>query len=110
MKTAVLEFQRNRVKRQPPEAASVDVVKTIAELRSVLRCVEKAILAIEGLAVAQSEQDTPAQRKSAWSKKRRSSIAKRNLRVIALPRLPKTREPEHPTPDVADPRYLTIGS
>jgi len=67
MKSAVLEFQRNRVQRQLSEAAPVDVVETIAELRSVLRCVEKAILAIEGLAFAQSEEDAPEQRKSAWS-------------------------------------------
>jgi len=110
MKSAVLEFQRNRVKRQLSEAAPVDVVETIAELRSVLRCVEKAILAIEGLAFAQSEEDAPEQRKSAWSKKRRLSNAKRSRRVMALPRLLETREPEHPTPDVADPRYLTTGS
>ena len=57
MKTAVLEFQRNRVRRQPSGAASLDIIKTIAELRSALHGVGKAIEAVERLAIAQVRED-----------------------------------------------------
>jgi hypothetical protein len=74
MKTAVLEFQRNRVKRQQSGAASVDILKTIVELRSALQSIGKAILAVERLVVAQANEHQSKQR----------TKAKRKGRVIAL--------------------------
>jgi hypothetical protein len=86
MKTAVLEFQRNRVKRQQSGAASVDILKTIVELRSALQSIGKAILAVERLAFAQTAEGTLAPRKPASPKKRsNASKAKRKGRLVVLP-------------------------
>jgi len=78
MKTAVLEFQRNRVRRQQSGAASLDLIKTIGELRSALRGIGKAIEAVERLVAAQANEH---------QSKRRTN-AKRKGRVIALPYSP----------------------
>ena len=84
MKTAVLEFQRNRVRRQQSGAASVDIIKTIGELRSALYGIGKAIEAVERLAIAQAA-GSYAPRRSA-PRKKLTAKAKRKLPVVALPR------------------------
>ena len=90
MKTAVLEFQRNRVKRQPVAAASVDILTTIVELRSALQGIGKAILAVERLAIAQLQEDARGPRRSVSPRKRgQTSTARRKGRVVTLPHLPE---------------------
>jgi len=56
MKSAVLEFQQSRAKRHQAEG-DVDILKTIAELRSHLESLERAITAVEHLALAQIGED-----------------------------------------------------
>ncbi len=91
MKTAVLEFQRNRVRRQQSGAASLDIMKTIGELRSALQGIGKAIEAVERLAVAQLGEDAWEPRKSA-SRKRLTPKAIRKGRVVALPHVPEVHD------------------
>jgi hypothetical protein len=73
MKPAVLEFQRNRVKRQPPDAASTDILNTIMELRSTLRSVKRAITAVERLAIAQYGEEALKPERSVPAKRRAGS-------------------------------------
>ena len=75
MKTAVLEFQRNRVRRQQSGAASLDIMKTIGELRSALQGIGKAIEAVERLAVAQAGEGASRPRRSVSPKKATSQDA-----------------------------------
>ena len=92
MKTAVLEFQRNRVKRQQSGAASLDIVKTIGALRSALHRIGKAIEAVERLAAAQADE---------VARKQRTSKAKRKGRLIALPHLLEVRDDQPAVPESA---------
>ena len=78
MKTAVLEFQRNHVRRQQSGAASPDIMKTIGELRSALHRIGKTIEVVERLAAAQAEEA---------ARKQRTSKAKRKGGVVTFPRL-----------------------
>jgi hypothetical protein len=94
--TAVLEFQRNRVRRQQSGAASLDIIKTIGQLRSALHGIGKAIEAVERLAVAQASEGSWEQRTST-SPKKLASKAKRKGGVVALPRLPEILNPVHGT-------------
>jgi hypothetical protein len=48
MKRAVLEFPRPK----GGEGASIDILKTLADLRSDLQCIERAIAAVERIAFA----------------------------------------------------------
>lgn len=80
MKSAVLEFQRNRVEQQPSETASIEILETIAELRSALQGIERAIYAVERLAIAQFGGD-----EAKPSKKSKPSRSKRKGRVVSLP-------------------------
>jgi len=89
MKTAVLEFHRNRVKRQQSGAASLDIVKTIGELRSALHRIGKTIEVVERLAAAQAGEA---------ARKQRASKAKRKGKVVSLPRLPEVRD-DQPAPE-----------
>jgi sensor domain CHASE-containing protein len=84
MKPAVLEFQRNRVKRQPPDAASTDILNTIMELRSNLRSVKKAITAVERLAIAQYGEKALKPRKSVPAKRRIGSD-KPKIQLVRFP-------------------------
>ena len=89
MKSAVLEFRRDRVTEQQADADSVDILQTLADLRADLQIIEKAINAVELLAAARMEFDTGGVRKSVSRKKRtNASTAKRNGRVLAFPHLP----------------------
>src|SRR5450755_3569274 len=92
MKTAVLEFQRNRVKRQQSAAASAEVLKTIVELRSALQCIGNAIEAVARLAVAQAGEGASSRR--SVSQKKRASSARRKGKVVSLPHLPQILYPE----------------
>ena len=85
MKSAVLEFQRNRVEQQPSDAASVEILETIAELRSALQGIGRAIYAVERLAIAQLGGDE-------WkpSNKIKPSRSKGKGRVVSLPYSAKT--------------------
>jgi hypothetical protein len=99
MKTAVLEFQQNRVKRQPVDAASADILRIIVELRSALRGIGRAIEAVERLAIARLEEDAWEPPKPA--RKKRTSKMKRKGRVIALPHLPEVRDDLPAVPESA---------
>ena len=81
MKTALIEFRRDRVTRRPTEAASQDIVKTIVELRAALKNIKKAISAVERLAIAQFGP-AAVTGKSASPRKR----AKRLAKVVDMPR------------------------
>lgn len=94
MKTAVIEFQRNRVKRQRSGAASLDLVKTIGELRSALRGIGKAIEAVERLAIAQANEPASRQPRPVSNKKLTSSVRRKGT-VVALPHPPEVRN-DHP--------------
>jgi hypothetical protein len=95
MKRAVLEFQRNRGKRQPSGAASVDILTTIAELRSALHSIGRAIVAVEHLVTAQAGQGSWRPRNSGSPKKRaNTSKPKRKGQLVALPRSPEIHYPE----------------
>lgn len=99
MKTAVLEFQRNRVKRQSVAAASADVLKTIVELRSALQCIGKAIEAVGRVTVAQAGESASRPRRSVSRKK--PSSTKRKSRVVALPHSPGVGDDQPAVPDSA---------
>ena len=106
MKTAVLEFQRNRVKRQLSGAASIDILKTIVELRSALEGIGKAILAVERLALAHSSEGPWRPRKSVSPQNKKklranSSKAKRKSRVITLHHSPDDHHNQPAVPDSA---------
>jgi hypothetical protein len=92
MKTAVLEFHRNRVKRQHSGAASPEIMKTIGQLRSALCGIGKAIEAVERLAIAQAA--------GAKSPRRRSSLkrskGKGNILVVMLPHPAQPADPASP--------------
>jgi hypothetical protein len=91
MKSAVLEFQRGRVKRQQADADSIDILQTLADLREDLQCIQKVINAVERIATAQMGEDTQEVRKAASRKKRpNTSTAKRKGGVVVLPRLAQT--------------------
>ncbi|MBZ5673621.1 MAG: hypothetical protein LAP61_05185 [Acidobacteriia bacterium] len=93
MKTAVLEFHRNRVKRQQSGAASPDIMKTIGELRSALYGIGKAIEAVERLALAQESGATRPRRLGSSKKPK----GKRKMHVIMLPQSVPTPDPASPT-------------
>jgi len=94
MKRAVLEFQRGRVKRQHADADSIDILKTLADLREDLQCIERVINAIERLPDARMGEATRRVRKSAPRKKRtNSSTAKRKGGLVVLGRSPRTYLP-----------------
>jgi len=84
MKPAVLEFQRNRVKRQPSDAAPTEILNTITELRSTLRSIKKAIRAVERIAITQYGQDVLEPRKSVAPKKR-TALARPKLQLVRSP-------------------------
>ena len=84
MKPAVLEFQRNRVKWQPSDAAPADILSTITQLRSTLRSIKKAITAVESLAVAQYGEDVLEPRKSV-SQKKRTTPARPKIQLVRFP-------------------------
>jgi len=100
MKTAVLEFQRNRVRRQQSGAASLDIIKTIVELRAALQSIGKAIEAVGRLTAVQAEESASRPRRSA-SRKKLTSKSKRRGRVVALPQLPDVRDDQPAVPDSA---------
>jgi len=93
MKTAVLEFHRNRVKRQRPGAASPDVMKTIGELRSALCGIGKAIEAVERLAIAQANGAAGPRRLGSPQKLK----GKSKTRVVTLPQPVPTTDSASPT-------------
>jgi len=82
MKSAVLEFQQGRAKRQQAEG-DVDILKTIAELRSHLESLERAITAVEHVALAQIGEDAMNLRKTSSSKKT-PTPSKQKGRVVAF--------------------------
>lgn len=84
MKNAVLEFQPDRVKRQRSDLDAIDILKELADLRTDLEYIEKAINAVERLAVDQLGEDMRGVRK----KKARTSKAKRTRSVLL--RMPQT--------------------
>jgi hypothetical protein len=90
----VLEFQRNRVKRQAVATASSDLVKIIVELRFALQGIGKAIEAVERLAVAQACEGASRPRTSVSRKK-----AKRKGRVVTLLHLPDVRDDQPAVPE-----------
>jgi hypothetical protein len=102
MKTAVLQFQRNHLKRQRPGTASIDTLKTITELRSALKSIEKAIFAVERLVTAQLRDGAPRLGKQG-SLKRTTSAAKRKIIVVPSPHLAQSSEASS-SADLVDPR------
>jgi hypothetical protein len=89
MKSAVLEFRRDRVSVQQVDPVSIDILQTLADLRADLQCIEKAIHAVELLAATRLGLDTGGVSNSVSRKKRaRASAAKRKGGVVAFPRLP----------------------
>jgi hypothetical protein len=106
----VLEFQRDRVKQQQSGAASADILKTAVELRSALQCIEKAIQAVERLAIAQLGEDAWGPRESVPPQNKKKlrpnasanvSSVKRKGRVVALPHSPCARENHPAVPESA---------
>jgi hypothetical protein len=93
MKTAVLEFHRNRVKRQQSGAASPDIMKTIGELRSALYGIGKAIEAVERLAIAQGAGATRPRRLGAPKRPK----SKGKMRVVMLPQSVPASDSVSPT-------------
>jgi hypothetical protein len=92
MKMAVLEFRQDRGKRKTQDD-SVDILKTCAELRSHLESLEKAIVAVEQIALGQMVMDTRRKRKVVSRKKEESaSTAQRKGRVVAFRRPPQTHD------------------
>jgi hypothetical protein len=93
MKRAVLEFQQRSVKRQQAtvtEFSHIDIPQTLADLRSDLQCIEKVIMAVERLAVAQMEEGSGGARKSVSRKKKvYASRAARKSRVVVLRHSPE---------------------
>jgi hypothetical protein len=85
MKSAVLEFQQGRAKRQQAEG-DVDILKTIAELRSHLESLDRAIIVVEHLALAQMGQDAGRVWKAS-SRKNSPTSSKGKGRVVAFRRL-----------------------
>ena len=89
MKSAVLEFRRDPIGEQPGDADSIDILETLADLCTDLQCIEKAINAIELLAVARLGLDVGEVRKSVSRKKKaKASTAKRKGRVLPFRRWP----------------------
>jgi hypothetical protein len=88
MKSAVFEFQQSRAKRQQDEG-DIDILKTLAELRSHLESLDRAIAVVEHLALAQMGQD-PGRLPKASSRKKDPTSSKRKGRVIAFRRLRQT--------------------
>ena len=82
MKSAVLEFQQSRAKRQQA-AGDIDILKTIAELRSHLESLERAITVVEHLALGQMWEDAGRLRKSS-SRKKTATSSKGKGRVVAF--------------------------
>jgi len=103
MKPAVLQFQRNRVERQPSDAASTDIVKTIVELRSALHRIKKAITAVERVAIIQYGEDALKPRKPVVRKKRTPS-PKPKIHLVAFPHAARPTE----VISTADPSLLKI--
>jgi hypothetical protein len=68
MKRAVLAFPQTK----DAEFACTDILKTLVGLRSDLQCIEKAIVALERVALARLGMDTPDARKSVSRKKPRN--------------------------------------
>jgi len=108
MKTAVIEFQRNRVRRQQSRAASLDIIKTIVELRSALQSIGKAIEAVGRLTAAQTAESASRPRRSVYRKKAGSasgktatSNVKRKSRLVSLPHLPDICADQPAVPDSA---------
>jgi hypothetical protein len=88
MKCAVLEFRRERV-TWPVDADSDDILEALADLRADLQCIEKAINAVESLAMARMGEDLRPERKPASRKKRAvASSRKRKARIVTFRRLP----------------------
>ena len=92
MKSAVLEFQQSRAKRQPAEG-DIDILKTIAELRSHLESLERAITVVEYLALAQMGEDAGRPRKTV-SRKKKPTSSKGKGRVVAFRPLRQTHRGE----------------
>ena len=93
MKTAVLEFHRNRVKRQHSGAASPDIMKTIGELRSALHGIGKAIEAVERLAIARGAGAKGPRRPGAPKKFK----GKRKPHIVTLPKVVQPGDSNAPT-------------
>jgi len=90
VKSAVLEFQRDRVKGPEAEtagAASIDILQMLADLREDLQCIEKAITAVERLAIARMGEGAGESPKAVSRKKGAHGCApKREGRVLVLRR------------------------
>jgi hypothetical protein len=93
MKTAVLEFHRNRVRRQQSGAASPDIMKTIGELRSALYGIGKAIEAVERMAIARAN-GARGPRRSGPPKRTKG---KRKMHVVMLPQSVPSGDSASPT-------------
>ena len=84
MKSTVLEFQQSRAKRQQAEG-DIDILKTIAELRSHLESLERAITVVEHLALAQMGENAGSRRKTVSRKKKPTSPRKTGSVVAFRP-------------------------
>lgn len=82
MKSAVLEFRQSRAKKQRAEG-DIDILNTIAELRSHLESLERAITVVENLALTQTEKDAGLRRKT-FSRKKNAASSKGKGRVVAF--------------------------
>ena len=82
MKSAVLEFRQSRAKRQRAKA-DIDILNTIAELRSHLESLERAITVVEHLALAQTGKDAGLRQKT-FSRKKNAASSKGKGRVVAF--------------------------
>ena len=89
MKSTVLQFELSRARRQHAEG-EIDILKTIAELRSHLESLERAINAVENLALSQIGEDSMHLPKTPSPKKTPTPSGGKG-RVVAFRRLRQTR-------------------
>jgi len=91
MRGVVLKFQRSPVNRRQAKPDSGDILKILTGLRSDLRYIDKAIVAVERLAVTQLGEDAWRARTGISRKKgERAPTAKRKLQAVTLRLLPRS--------------------
>ena len=83
MKTAVLKFERGRVKSPQPDPDSIDILQTLEDLREDLQCIEKVINAVERLAAVRMEEGVIAKA----PRRKRANSKRQGLRLVPPPRL-----------------------
>ena len=105
MKRTVFQFPRARSgkklatqERLAADATSIELLKMVDELRSDLRSIENAIMAVEYLAAMEFGENAVGIAKSRLRKGAKASKSSAEMRLIAL-RPSRPRQVEAPTPD-----------